>query len=152
MFFISLVNVLLERKKAERIARRAKKTLSEADEKDKAKAQEALDQAELLVKYITHYPKTLPYVSIYPKQNSKAEKSVARKERLLKEIKQALLDGDKDLSALHKKYRNDYKQKLIKRGDIAPEAPVDDVEMKEQEDKEQDNDDFFESESESESE
>lgn len=121
-----------------------------ADKDKKTALQKELDDLEIKLLYVTHYPKTLPYVSLYPSENANDHKSVERKERVLKDIKEALKAGDKDLQLMLKKYRNEYKEKLIKRGDIKPEAPIDDAgtddTMKEntKENDGQGDDDFFE--------
>ncbi|GAA5811607.1 hypothetical protein MFLAVUS_005047 [Mucor flavus] len=136
-----------ERKKLERKVKQAKAALAgESDETKKARLQDKLDEQEIKLLYVLHYPKTIPYVSLFAEENEDDIKSKARREGLLKEIKESLLNGDKDLKLLNKKYREIYKQKLIKRGDLKPEEPIDEgadviMEDKKKEDVE---DDFFE--------
>lgn len=89
--------------------------------------------------YVLHYPKTVPYVSLYPKENESNPISVTRKERILNDIKEAHKNGDTGFKEMQKRYRAEYKQRLIDRGVIQPEAPVavdEDVEMVKKEEQE----------------
>lgn len=84
------------------------------------------------------------------------DKSQAKRQAILKDIKDSLLAGDQDLELMKKRYRNEYKQKLIERGDIQPEAPVDEesdlvteekklkAEAESSDDSSDEKDDFFE--------
>jgi hypothetical protein len=120
-----LIHSIIERKKTERKIRQAKKELAEeSDVSKKAKLQEKVDLHELHLLYITHYPKTMPYVSLYPQENANDSKSVARKESILKDIKDALLKGDSDLKLFNQHYRNAYKDKMIAKGIIPAITPV----------------------------
>lgn len=95
-------------------------------------------------------------MSLFPSENENDKKSNARREAILKDIKQSLLAGDKDLQLMNKRYRNEYKQKLIERGDMQPEAPVDEesdlvteekkkkAEEESSDDSSDEKDDFFE--------
>lgn len=92
----------------------------------------------------------MPYVSLYPQENADDSKSVARKDSILKHIKEALLKGDSDLKLFSQHYRNTYKDKMIAKGiipAIAPAAVDEDVQKdkssSESEDDEE-KDDFFE--------
>ncbi|KAG2212244.1 hypothetical protein INT47_001603 [Mucor saturninus] len=146
-----------ERKKAERKIKQARNALREEnDETKKAALQQKLDEAELKLLYVSHFPKTLSYVSLFPAENENDKKSHARREAILKDIKASLLAGDKDLQLMNKRYRNEYKQKLIERGDMQPDAPVDEesdlvteekklkMEEESSDDSSDEKDDFFE--------
>ncbi|RCI05057.1 18S rRNA maturation protein, partial [Rhizopus stolonifer] len=134
-----------ERKKAERKVKQAKKDLRENTDETKAPALQAkVDEAEIKLLYTTHFPKTLHYVSLYPTNNQNDETSDARRERVLKDIKESLLNGDKDLSLMQKRYRDEYKEKLIKRGVIQPLAPVDEEMTEAKQGSDDEKDDFFE--------
>ncbi|KAL9542563.1 hypothetical protein MBANPS3_008550 [Mucor bainieri] len=140
-----------ERKKVERKLKQAKKAFAEASKKSDATPdsiaahEEKVKDMEIKLLYTNHYPKTLPYISLFPQANEDDVKSLARKTKLLNEIKQAVADGDKELTSLQKRYRNAYKEKLIQRKIIQPVAPVDIEEM--QVDKKEDNDNSSGSES-----
>ncbi|CAO0801754.1 unnamed protein product [Mucor circinelloides] len=147
-----------ERKKAERKLKQAKKALEteskkeDADPAKIARLEETVTEMEIKLLYTKNYPKTVPYISLFPQENENDSKSLARKTKLLEEIKQALADGDEDLTLLKKRYRDSYKEKLIERKIIQPVAPVDIEEMqvdkKEDDDNSSDSgdnqDDFFE--------
>ncbi|KAG2198629.1 hypothetical protein INT46_006406 [Mucor plumbeus] len=143
-----------ERKKVQRKIKQAKKAVEEeSDLTKKAQLQEKVDEWQVKLLYITNYPKTLSYISLFPQENENDTKSLARKTKLLEEIKKALLDGDKDLTLLKKRYRDSYKEKLIERKLIQPVAPVDIEEIQIEKKKEDDDsssddddnkDDFFE--------
>ncbi|KAG1140633.1 hypothetical protein G6F37_008945 [Rhizopus arrhizus] len=137
-----------ERKKVERKIKQKKKSLEEEKEEDKKKKIQAdLDELKIKELYIREYPKTVPYVSLYPKENENDEVSVTRKQRILSEIKSALANGDKNLHEFKKSYREKYKQKLIKQGDIVIEPLAEDEEQPKEEEKnriDEDEDDFFE--------
>lgn len=134
--------------------KQAKKAVEEENDlTKKAQLQEKVDEWQIKLLYITNYPKTLSYISLFPQENENDTKSSARKTKLLEEIKKALLDGDKDLTLLKKRYRDSYKEKLIERKLIQPVAPVDIEEIQIEKKKEDDNsssddddnkDDFFE--------
>ena len=134
--------------------KQAKKAVEEENDlTKKAQLQEKVDEWQIKLLYITDYPKTLSYISLFPQENENDTKSLARKTKLLEEIKKALLDGDKDLTLLKKRYRDSYKEKLIERKLIQPVAPVDIEEIQIEKKKEDDNsssddddnkDDFFE--------
>jgi hypothetical protein len=143
----------LERKKTDRKIRQAKKKLAdESDVSKKAKLQGDVDLHELHRLYILHYPKTMPYVSLYPQENADDKKSVARKESILKDIKDGLLKGDSDLKLFNQQYRNVYKDKMITKGIIPAITPVavdEDVEKDKsssdsESESEDEKDDFFE--------
>ncbi|KAI8641111.1 hypothetical protein BD408DRAFT_389403 [Parasitella parasitica] len=148
-----------ERKKVQRKLKQSKKAVEEGkpeDELKMAQLEEKAKEWQIKLTYVLNYPKTLPYISLFPKENENDSKSLARKTRLLGEIEQALADGDQDLTLLKKRYRDSYKEKLIQRKLIQPVAPVDieamDIEKKNQDandsssDSDSDNnqDDFFE--------
>ncbi|KAI9345935.1 hypothetical protein BD770DRAFT_413871 [Pilaira anomala] len=150
----------LERKKVQRKIKKAKANLAaETDETKKAALQDKLDDLEIKALYINHYPKTLPYASLFAGETEegdeedeeqieedKSDKNKARQNKILKDIKDSLLNGDKDLELMNKRYREEYKQKLIQRGDIQPVEVIDegaDVVVKEEK-KEEAEDDFFE--------
>lgn len=149
---------VIERKKAERKLKQAKKALEteskkeDADPAKIARLEETVTEMEIKLLYTKNYPKTVPYISLFPQENENDSKSLARKTKLLEEIKQALADGDEDLTLLKKRYRDSYKEKLIERKIIQPVAPVDIEEMqvdkKEDDDNSSDSgdnqDDFFE--------
>ncbi|GAN09596.1 rRNA-processing protein EFG1 [Mucor ambiguus] len=124
-----------ERKKVERKLKQAKKALEEASKKSDAEPtkiaehQEKVKDMEIKLLYTKNYPKTLPYISLFPQENENDTKSLTRKTKLLEEIKQAVADGDEDLTKLQKRYRDTYKEKLIERKIIQPVAPVDIEEM-----------------------
>lgn len=134
----------IERKKVERKLKQAKKAFQEASKKSDAtpdiiaQHDEKVKDMEIKLLYTTHYPKTVPYISLFPQENENDAKSLARKTKLLNEIKQAVADDDTDLIKLQKRYRDAYKEKLIERKIIQPIAPVDIEEM--QVDKKEDND------------
>ncbi|CEG68908.1 hypothetical protein RMATCC62417_05072 [Rhizopus microsporus] len=133
-----------ERKKTERKINQIEKQLKEENDSEKKKElQVKLEEFKLNMLYIRNYPKTVPYVSLYPKGNENDEKSVARKQRILQEIKIALEKGDKSLREFTKSYRDKYREKLIKQGIIIIEPLAEDEEQQQQEGKE-DEDDFFE--------
>ncbi|KAI8365739.1 hypothetical protein BD560DRAFT_401542 [Blakeslea trispora] len=141
-----------ERKKVMRKLKQAKKALQEnSDETKTAELQSKVDDAEIKLLYTSHFPKSLHYVSLFPSSNEQDPTSSARREKMLNEIKKALLEGDKDLLLLQKRYRDEYKEKLIKRGTIAPVAPVDEEMTESKPDKDttddssdEEKDDFFE--------
>ncbi|CEI87263.1 hypothetical protein RMCBS344292_01680 [Rhizopus microsporus] len=118
-----------ERKKTERKINQIEKQLKEENDSEKKKE-------------LQNYPKTVPYVSLYPKGNENDEKSVARKQRILQEIKIALEKGDKSLREFTKSYRDKYREKLIKQGIIIIEPLAEDEEQ--QQEGKEDEDDFFE--------
>jgi len=126
---------MIERKKVERKLKQAKKAFEEGSKKSDAqpaqiaKLQEAVNDMQIKLLYTKNYPKTLPYISLFPQENENDAKSLARKTKLLDEIKQAVADGDEDLRLLQKRYRDAYKEKLIERKLIQPVAPVDIEEM-----------------------
>ncbi|KAI8975781.1 hypothetical protein BDF20DRAFT_880670 [Mycotypha africana] len=147
--------LIIERNKTERKLKQAKRKLEEAvDEDSKRAIDEEIQELEIRLLYITHHPRTADYVSLYPKSNENDPKSQKKREKLLNDIKQALKDGDKDLVQLNKRYRENYKEQLIKRGILQPVTPVDienldtsatktgDVEVHEGDT--ENNDDFFE--------
>ncbi|OBZ90690.1 rRNA-processing protein EFG1 [Choanephora cucurbitarum] len=140
-----------ERKKVMRKLKQAKRALQEnSDETKTAELQSKVDDVEIKLLYTTHFPKSLHYVSLFPNSNEQDPTSSARREKMLNEIRKALLDGDKDLSLLQKRYRDEYKEKLIKRGTIAPVAPVDEEMTESKPEKntsdssDEEKDDFFE--------
>ncbi|KAK4521107.1 biotin holocarboxylase synthetase [Mucor velutinosus] len=149
-----------ERKKVERKLKQAKKAFEDASKKSDAEPakiaelQEKVKEMEIKLLYTKNYPKTLPYISLFPQANENDTKSLTRKTKLLEEIKQAVADGDKELTMLQKRYRDVYKEKLIERKVIQPVAPVDIEEMQVDAKKEDDGnsssdsddnqDDFFE--------
>lgn len=115
-----------ERKKAERKLKQAVKALnSETDESRKEALQEKVNDCQIKLYYVQHYPKTVHYVSLYVKENADDPKSSARREAILKDIREAVASGDKDFKLMNKRYRNNYKEKLIEKGLIAPVAPID---------------------------
>ncbi|CEP10607.1 hypothetical protein [Parasitella parasitica] len=138
-----------ERKKVERKLKqsvkaleKAKTTVEEENAEIAAKItqlEEKVDEWQVKLSYVRNYPKTLPYISLFPQENENDTKSLARKTRLLQEIRQALIDGDEDLTILKKRYRDSYKEKLIQRKLIQPVAPVD-IEAMETENKRQEAD------------
>ncbi|ORE09892.1 hypothetical protein BCV72DRAFT_333380 [Rhizopus microsporus var. microsporus] len=132
-----------ERKKTERKINQIEKQLKEESDSEKKKElQVKLEEFKLNMLYIRNYPKTVPYVSLYPKGNENDEKSVARKQRILQEIKTALEKGDKSLREFTKSYRDKYREKLIKQGIIIIEPLAEDEEQQQEE--KEDEDDFFE--------
>lgn len=64
-------------------------------------------------------------MSLYPKENGNDPKSSAKREAILKDIKEAVASGDKDFKLMNKRYRSNYKEKLIEKGLIQPVAPID---------------------------
>ncbi|CEI95687.1 hypothetical protein RMCBS344292_09866 [Rhizopus microsporus] len=135
-----------ERKKTERKINQIEKQLKEENDSEKKRElQVKLEEFKLNMLYIRNYPKTVPYVSLYPKDNENDEKSVARKQRILQEIKTALEKGDKSLREFTKSYRDKYREKLIKQGIIIIELLAEDEEQQQQEEEgKEDEDDFFE--------
>ncbi|KAG1231520.1 hypothetical protein G6F68_004808 [Rhizopus microsporus] len=135
-----------ERKKTERKINQIEKQLKEENDSEKKRElQVKLEEFKLNMLYIRNYPKTVPYVSLYPKDNENDEKSVARKQRILQEIKTALEKGDKSLREFTKSYRDKYREKLIKQGIIIIEPLAEDEEQQQQEEEgKEDEDDFFE--------
>ncbi|CAO3652521.1 unnamed protein product [Mucor hiemalis] len=115
-----------ERKKAERKLKQAAKSLnSETDESKKEALQEKVNNCQINLYYVQHFPKTVHYVSLYPKENGNDPKSSAKREAILKDIKEAVASGDKDFKLMNKRYRSNYKEKLIEKGLIQPVAPID---------------------------
>ncbi|CAO3670038.1 hypothetical protein G6F70_006050 [Rhizopus microsporus] len=135
-----------ERKKTERKINQIEKQLKEENDSEKKRElQVKLEEFKLNMLYIRNYPKTVPYVSLYPKDNENDEKSVARKQRILQEIKTALEKGDKSLREFTKSYRDKYREKLIKQGIIIIEPLAEDEEQQQQQEEgKEDEDDFFE--------
>ncbi|KAI9272025.1 hypothetical protein BY458DRAFT_555563 [Sporodiniella umbellata] len=140
-----------ERKKIERKINQTKLLLEKETNEDKKQSIQAeLDKWNIKQLYTRHYPKTWAYVSLFPQSNEDDKKSVARKERILGEIKAALEKGDKELKEFNKLHRKSYRDKLIKKGIIVIEPLGDDddndIIPKEEKDEEseEDDDDFFE--------
>lgn len=109
---------MIERKKAERNLRRAEGKLKAAKtdaEKEEAQAQVERCTVDLL--YTRHFPRTMRYVSLYPKENSDDPKSSARREEIRQKIKQ-VMDNGGDFDAMAKEYRETYRNILIKHGEL----------------------------------
>lgn len=80
-------------------------------------------------------------MSLYPKENGNDPKSSARREAILKDIREAVASGDTDFKLMNKRYRNNYKEKLIEKGLIAPVAPIDEEADSTMKDRNDDDDD-----------
>ncbi|KAI7905403.1 uncharacterized protein BX663DRAFT_549407 [Cokeromyces recurvatus] len=137
-----------ERKKTQRKITQTRKALeTETDAEKKQKLQQTLEEWQIKLLYVQKYPKTMPYVSLYPKENTDDVKAVERKQKLLEDIRDALKSGDEDLNMMSKKYRNEYKDELIKKGKIEPVDSVDVEELQTENTdnaKNEDGDEFFE--------
>ncbi|KAI9486162.1 MAG: hypothetical protein EXX96DRAFT_547870 [Benjaminiella poitrasii] len=135
-----------ERKKIERKLKQVRKSLETETETDKkTELERQLEEFQVKLLYVQKYPKTMAYVSLYPKEETEDVKAVERREKLLKDIREAIKNGDGDLKMMLKRYRDEYKDMLIKKGKIESVEPVDDEEMKvEEEAKVEEGDEFFE--------
>ncbi|KAI7849926.1 hypothetical protein BDC45DRAFT_539652 [Circinella umbellata] len=148
----------LELKKAQRRVKTAKKAVEEAetiDEKEQNKLQEALNKARINELYILHYPKTLPYISLYAsneektKQNEKGKSKIEANKKLQREILdkvQQILDKGGDMNELSKEYRERYREMMVEKGNIPAVQPLVDEHQDQSAEQNQtvtENDDFF---------
>ncbi|KAL1931036.1 hypothetical protein VTP01DRAFT_10173 [Rhizomucor pusillus] len=107
-----------ERKKAERRLRKAEAALKAAKtDAEKEEAQAQVDRCTVDLLYTKHFPRTMRYVSLYPKENADDPKSTARREEIRQKIKQ-VKDNGGDFDAMAKEYREIYRKILIKQGEL----------------------------------
>ncbi|KAG0164060.1 hypothetical protein DFQ28_010820 [Apophysomyces sp. BC1034] len=113
-----------EKKKVERKLKSAKNKAAEATtESEKKEAQEEVAKLELDSMYITHYPQTKPYVSLFPKENADDAHNMRMREEVRGKI-QEILKNDGDFEEMHKSYRAQYREALVKAGEILEEKPL----------------------------
>ncbi|KAI9307286.1 hypothetical protein BJ944DRAFT_247498 [Cunninghamella echinulata] len=149
-----------EHQKIKRKIKKERKRLeNETDENLRKQIDEKLQDLLVLENYILHYPKTLPYVSVFPSTSTdETRKSQTVMDEVKEKIKQAMANGN-NFDELRNEYRQLYRQRLIKEGIIEDAKPVlvdDDysnsnsntkdskVEKGEDDNKDEEVDDFFE--------
>ncbi|KAG2178176.1 hypothetical protein INT43_003429 [Umbelopsis isabellina] len=118
-----------ERTKVNRKIKKAEKELKEADtDKAKKEAQKTLAELSIDLNYISHFPNTEKYVSLYPSQDSDEKSSAALRTEIRQRIVEAIKNGDIESEVVRKHYREKYRDHLVKTGKIpAIEASADDL-------------------------
>ncbi|KAG2187089.1 hypothetical protein INT44_004759 [Umbelopsis vinacea] len=118
-----------ERTKVNRKIKKAEKELKEAkSDEEKKSAQKLLDQLNIDLNYINHFPNTERYISLYPSSDSNEASSEEARKEIRDRIGAATKDGEFDEDAVRKHYRNKYRDHLVKSGKIsAIEASADDI-------------------------
>ncbi|CAO3644875.1 unnamed protein product [Cunninghamella blakesleeana] len=140
-----------ESQKVSRKLRKHKKMLEgETDENAKKKIEAKIEDLKVKQNYILYYPRTLPYVSLFPSTDtdeSRGSNSVMNE--VMDKVKKVMENGQ-NFDELKKEYRQSYRQRLIKDGVIEDAKPIiadDDNKDKEDEKNEEmdeEKDDFFE--------
>ncbi|KAI8148519.1 hypothetical protein BJV82DRAFT_592385 [Fennellomyces sp. T-0311] len=135
----------IELKKAQRKIKQATKALENAtNEEERKERQKALEERRIDEMYIMHYPKVLPYISLYEKDKSDTTKNEERRQELRQKIKD-LLDNNGDMADLSKEYRQAHREKLVRLKRIPAVRPVTDEQQETPVEKSTaSTDDFFE--------
>ncbi|CAO3624747.1 unnamed protein product [Cunninghamella echinulata] len=114
-----------EHQKIKRKIKKERKRLeNETDKNLKEQIDEKLQDLLILENYILHYPKTLPYVSVFPSTSTdETRRSQSVMDEVKEKIKQAMANGN-DFDEIRNEYRQLYRQRLIKDGIIEDAKPV----------------------------
>ncbi|KAH8551326.1 hypothetical protein BGW37DRAFT_493239 [Umbelopsis sp. PMI_123] len=117
-----------ERTKVSRKIKKTEKALKEAkSDEEKKNAQKLLDELNVDLNYINHFPNTERYISLYPSNDANESSSAAARKEVRDRIVEAMRGGEMDVEAVRKYYRNKYRDHLVKAGKIpAIEASADD--------------------------
>jgi len=84
-----------EKRKAVRSLRQAEKAL---DEENTPKNQAEVDKYTLDLYYTIHFPLTEKYIALYPKAPIESQRTLDKREKILQQLKEEMLQGGKKVS------------------------------------------------------